>query len=273
MTAINKYGYKISINDKEKNYFWKIYKDNSWEPETFEIFNRYIHSDTTYLDIGAWIGPTVLYGAQIAKKVVALEPDKQAFGYLKENIILNAKISKKVTLVNSALTIKTGPITLYTENANSSSSVINPNNFVNHYEISGISIADLFKKYKLTDTAFIKIDIEGYEYKLLPHLISYLTELMGNKMPTIYLSLHLPYLIKETEAEYRRYFPNRLARVLAKMAASRICKKLENTLNSYSYFLDITGKIVKERSSVFKEKGFTSFVATNISPNNRPNTP
>lgn len=75
--------------------------------------DRFLNENHNYLDIGAWVGPTVLYGAHLAKHVYAVEPDPVAFGEWNENLTLNSPISSKVTPVNAALSEKTGTTNLY----------------------------------------------------------------------------------------------------------------------------------------------------------------
>ena len=42
----------------------------NWEEDTFNILDHYQNPYKTYIDIGAWIGPTVLYSASKFKNVV-----------------------------------------------------------------------------------------------------------------------------------------------------------------------------------------------------------
>ncbi len=57
--------------------FW-LEKYSSWEPGTFKVLDQYLSKDKDYLDIGAWVGPTAIYGSFISRKVVAVEPDPVA---------------------------------------------------------------------------------------------------------------------------------------------------------------------------------------------------
>jgi tRNA/tmRNA/rRNA uracil-C5-methylase (TrmA/RlmC/RlmD family) len=63
---------------------------NLWEQDTFHILEYYkdLEKDI-YIDIGAWIGPTVLYSANIYNRVIAIEPDPIAIERLEENIKVN----------------------------------------------------------------------------------------------------------------------------------------------------------------------------------------
>ena len=86
---------KIEKNDKtffvdssNNTSFWAQLQVGVWEPETFKIFDIFLDKNHSYIDLGAWIGPTVLYGCQNAKFCYAVEPDPVAFKNLKNNIDL-----------------------------------------------------------------------------------------------------------------------------------------------------------------------------------------
>ncbi len=62
--------------------FWRRATSGQWEPETLAVLRDHLDRDHDYLDIGAWIGPTVLYGARKARHVWCFEPDPVAFRHL-----------------------------------------------------------------------------------------------------------------------------------------------------------------------------------------------
>ena len=74
---------------------------HNWEKNTFHILDHYADSNLNYIDVGAWIGPTVLYAAQRFNKVVAIEPDRLAFHRLVENLSVNN--FKNIIPVNKCL--------------------------------------------------------------------------------------------------------------------------------------------------------------------------
>jgi len=76
---IHKNGKKFYVNTSKNEWFWNQVETNLWEPDTFKIFDKFIDKEHSYIDIGAWIGPTVLYGCQISKHCYAIEPDPIAF--------------------------------------------------------------------------------------------------------------------------------------------------------------------------------------------------
>ncbi|MFC1665203.1 hypothetical protein ACFL17_06195, partial [Pseudomonadota bacterium] len=55
--------------------FFSRLKAGLWEPNTFHHLETFIDKDTVYVDIGGWIGATPYWAAQIAKKVITVEPD------------------------------------------------------------------------------------------------------------------------------------------------------------------------------------------------------
>jgi hypothetical protein len=60
-----------------QNNFFKGTSYTNWENDTFHILEYYKnHKKSIYLDIGAWIGPTVLYSANIYNKVIYCSQNK-----------------------------------------------------------------------------------------------------------------------------------------------------------------------------------------------------
>ena len=87
--------------------FWQMVSSGAWEPDTFEVLQKYLSKNCSYLDIGAWVGPTVLFGAQLAKACYAFEPDPVAHAALKRNLELNPHINN-VTASTTAVGTTTG---------------------------------------------------------------------------------------------------------------------------------------------------------------------
>ena len=82
---ISRNNYKFNVNPTDYEKFWEQFSNESWEKNTTDIFDRYIDRSTIYIDIGAWIGPTLFYAAQLAGKSIAIEADPIAFKRLDEN--------------------------------------------------------------------------------------------------------------------------------------------------------------------------------------------
>lgn len=187
--VIHKNGVQFRVKPKNRWCVWVWHEmlKNSWEEDTFTIFDRFLHPQRPYLDIGAWIGPTVLYGAQRAKHVFAAEPDPVAFQELQENVSLNPGIQPKVTCIHAAVSAASGTTRLYKRDdfGNSQSSLLST--LSDEYcDIRAATIEELLAEHGMHDVNFVKIDIEAGEYVLIPAMYSYLK----SYRPTLYLSFH-----------------------------------------------------------------------------------
>jgi FkbM family methyltransferase len=190
---VNKKIFKV----KKNNLFWDKFSKNKWEPCNFKIYKSLIKRNTNYYDIGSWIGPTVLLAANfLPKEIYAFEPDSKAYKELKNNIFLNKKKlnNVKIEIYNMAAYISNGKIILNIPHGNlgaSTSSLIR--SAKESYEslvIKSLNFLSFMKKKKLKSEDFIKIDIEGGEYKLLP----FIGLILRKRKPNIYLAPH-PFLI------------------------------------------------------------------------------
>lgn len=228
---------KIEFNVIGNEPFWNGVNSNSWEAATFEIFEKYLDKDHGYLDIGAWIGPTALFGAQLAKHCYAFEPDHFAYALLTRNIALNPDIKNLIALRYAIGAVKgKSQLGVKDSRGDSMSSFIWSKDPL---PVDTLSLADVFSEYGITDCNFIKMDIEGGEAIVLPAAKSYLQSLPTS--PTLYLSLHIPWF--KDKAEYM----------------AKIC----DTLALYHDIFDTDGKRLS-LDDVSKLEGFPSIVATNV---------
>jgi len=185
--TIRKCSFNVSDNNLE---FWGKVEKNTWERDTFNIFDRFIDSDTVYFDIGAWIGPTVLYAAQLAKKAFAFEPDPVAFGILKENTELNVSAgwSNRITLYNKAVAIEEGFMNIGSKSGGGDS--LSSSLFADKetsWKVETVAIPALIESNGLKGNKMLfKIDIEGGEYTLIPSLNKTLSE----NNAVLFLSFH-----------------------------------------------------------------------------------
>ena len=170
--------------------FWREASAGAWEPETFAVLSEYLDKRHDYLDIGAWIGPTVLFGARKARQVWCFEPDPAAFRALSWNLELNDL--DNVSAFPVALSQGFGVARMASfggERGDSMTSLLNADGaqgvdaltigwdaFANAVDLSGVSL--------------VKMDIEGAEFDVLPTLIPWLKQ----HLPAFYLSTHAPFL-------------------------------------------------------------------------------
>lgn len=92
---------EISFSVK-KHAFWNTF-DDEWELDTKRLYEQYATPDKKILDIGAWIGPTVLIGyANNAKHIYAIEADPRSAHILKVNCHTSL-IDDRVTIINRCI--------------------------------------------------------------------------------------------------------------------------------------------------------------------------
>ncbi|MDQ0417309.1 FkbM family methyltransferase [Croceifilum oryzae] len=227
--------FDVLVNQRNA-WLWHSMHYNNWEEYTFNIFDRFLDLDHTYLDFGAFLGPTVLYAAHKAKHVYAVEPDPVAFGELNINVKLNSPISPKVTLINSAISGKTETSRLYSRGAfGYAVSSLMPTISDDSCEVQCITIADLIHQYHIRDVNFVKMDIEGGEYALIPCL----KEFLEAEKPTFYVSIHGPFL-KENISRLG------LNEEEAKNRFEQTSKDVLKVLSMYKYIYDNEGNLLDE---------------------------
>lgn len=175
-----------SIHDAAN--YWTSVNEHAWEPETFAIMQQYLSKSSTYLDIGAWVGPTVLYGAQLCRQCYAFEPDPVAFSGLMNNIVLNPAITN-VQAQQAAVSGTTGTVAMgakITPGDSMSSMLWSEQSWT----VPGISLEDIITQNNIAHCDFIKMDIEGGEAMALAGKRAF----FETYQPVLYLSLHTPWI-------------------------------------------------------------------------------
>lgn len=62
--------------------FWAQFHAGAWETHTAELLAELLNPGDLYVDVGAWIGPCVVWARRLGARVVAFEPDPVAFAEL-----------------------------------------------------------------------------------------------------------------------------------------------------------------------------------------------
>ncbi|MFC3616712.1 FkbM family methyltransferase [Lutimaribacter marinistellae] len=169
--------------------FWRKAGSGSWEPETFAVLDKHLSADRDYLDIGAWIGPTVLYAARRARHVWCFEPDPVAFRHLAWNIELNGL--HNVSAFAAALSTQVGiarMASLGGEAGDSMTSLLADG--AHGHDVLTLGWDQFAGAVDLSGVALVKMDIEGAEFAVLPALLDWLRQ----HRPVLYLSTHAPFL-------------------------------------------------------------------------------
>jgi FkbM family methyltransferase len=204
---------RAGCGDEWYTRWWLSEFVGDWEPETFEIFDRFLRPTDDFLDIGAWIGPTALYAANTARHVYALEPDPIAFQMLKAQMTANTALPN-ITAIQSALgdSEATVPFGGNGDMGNSESTLLvrepdylttptakpwgsSPEHALRwksapQTTVPQITMVELGRMVDLSNVRFVKMDIEGGEKYALPGVL----EWAKSTKPALYLSLHWKFL-------------------------------------------------------------------------------
>ncbi|WP_440676615.1 FkbM family methyltransferase [Candidatus Pelagibacter sp. HIMB1593] len=141
---------------------------NAWycglyEYEEMNFLFDYLDADDLFVDIGANIGAYTILAASKNSKVIAVEPIPSSYEILKKNILLN-DFSNTVDIYNVAISDK-----------DESLKFSNNLDALNHVLVNGEKYSDIINipAVKLDQILngripkFIKIDVEGYESKVI----------------------------------------------------------------------------------------------------------
>lgn len=161
--------------------YWKEYDEGRWEPGTHQHILDLVTPGSTYVDIGAWVGPTVLWAAPIAGRVIAVEPDPVAL----EALTYNTRSYPNVEIIRAAINNTTGTARIMPYGGDYGTSMTrladhqitsiewDASKFV---EVDCYTLPDLFDQFDITDVSLVKMDIEGGEADVLDVVAPYLAD-------------------------------------------------------------------------------------------------
>tara|TARA_B100001093_G_C26848153_1_gene1023829 strand:+ start:957 stop:1766 length:810 start_codon:yes stop_codon:yes gene_type:complete len=186
------FNFKVILKNNDKKFiklkhtnFWK--NVDNYETENYKLFDKLIKKNDIVLDIGACVGKTALYLSKLSTQVYAFEPNSFHFNSLKKNIYLNN--IKNIIGLNCGLLNETGTKRFYNADNANSSFYIEAMPW-NKHEMFSVNVIDFhtFDKlyFKDNNINFVKIDIEGGEIDLIPHIFP----LIKKYKPFVLISLH-----------------------------------------------------------------------------------
>ncbi len=187
--------------------FWTEFDTGGFEPHTKKVIEEYVSPDSTYLDIGAWIGPTVLWAAPFAGRVVAVEPDPVAYGLLTKNTRMFANVER----VQAAIAPQTGEIGICPREGMGFGSSMSrvffdgiPSMWAPNEQVTvpAFTILDFFTAYELENVSLVKMDIEGGEAEILQTVCPYLAE---QRIPFL-CSIHPGWGSQEVQTDWFKCF-------------------------------------------------------------------
>lgn len=154
--------------------FWKKYYAGLWEPETKAWIQKMLKPGDTFLDIGAWIGPVTMWALECEAKVIAVEPDPVACAELRRTM------PPEVEIWEGALTPGGGRVFLDAKYELGDSM---PRIGSQGVEVDSWTIQEVLKGRV---PSVVKMDVEGYELRLLRTVAPFL----GKYNVPMMVSLH-----------------------------------------------------------------------------------
>jgi FkbM family methyltransferase len=263
------------IDPGQNKHYWTHINSVDWETHSFSIFDYFITKNSVVLDVGSWSGVLSLYAAKTAQEVHALDPDPVCFKELETNIALNPALSKKIKAYKTAISDIKETLCLSARDAyGQSSSSILKRKRDREYSLllETNTLADFLETEQIEHVDFIKMDVEGAEFKILPTIGKTIKKL---DYPTLYVSFHYNFL---NENLYYKHIPFvflnklmiRLEHVfgisLFKYQIRKEIANLYNDVKTYTYIYKTNGTLVsskelKQKPELIKE---TDLVFTNV---------
>lgn len=185
-----KFKFYLSKNDEGLSSQLKVFGFR--EPINIEYYYKFVDSSDIILDIGANIGFFVIL-SENAKKIICVEPLKQAMPLLRKNIKAN-NLQNKTKIINAAVG-KKGKLIIEVDKKLNLSRIVKKKN-KNTYEVKSFDLKELVKKHKAN---FLRLDVEGYEYEILCKKIP-------KEIKKISLEFHTALLGKKKVRELFDYF-------------------------------------------------------------------
>jgi len=145
-----------------------IYREDI-EPE-LKLLPEILNAGDVFIDIGANVGIYSITAAEILKgkngMVIAIEPFPDTYSQLCENIKLNG-FTSNIRTCNFCIDDKTAPSQLYlNHNRPNAFSLFKVEN-AESIPVLSVKLEDLVKWYEIDRLDYLKIDVEGAEFKIL----------------------------------------------------------------------------------------------------------
>jgi FkbM family methyltransferase len=141
--------------------FYRKLAAGQWEPHTFAALRDNLDAESVYIDIGGWIGIMPFWASRLARHVVIVEPDPRC----REILGCLAPDYSNVTIIEGALSSRRSlRLNAVSDFGNSESTALDIGDGAS-LTVPGVSIEEIMRLAH-PHSVFIKIDIEGYEYRI-----------------------------------------------------------------------------------------------------------
>jgi FkbM family methyltransferase len=180
-----KYGGHEFTVEPEPADFWGWVEEGRYDTE-WRALQAHLRPEHTFLDLGAWVGSHSLLASKICKRVIAVEPDPEAYNIAVGNMAQNGHY---FLVVPAAISDKSGTIELGSGCLGASTTRANPaeGGGIGRSEVFTTAISmtlpQLLEKTHAEAPLFVKADVEGSEEQIIGDLVTL-------RPDSIYMELH-----------------------------------------------------------------------------------
>jgi FkbM family methyltransferase len=187
---------EIAVADRQPT-FWDAVERGTWEPLTLATLRAFCRPGVRFVDCGAWVGPTTLVAAGAGAEVIAVEADPAALEQLRANLAANPGLAGRVTVLPRALSVEAGEVRMGAgrKPGDSMSSLLFAEADA-HWTAQALTPAELARLIGTDRPRLVKVDIEGGEYAIVPHLVPALNA----PQSAVMLSLH-PKILRQVHGD------------------------------------------------------------------------
>jgi FkbM family methyltransferase len=232
------------------NIFWGRFNNCLWEQETIRFYRNNVSPDKEVIDIGGWIGPTMLIAYSYnPQKIYVVEADPSNYQILKQNTF-NNYLDDKVKLFNICISDKDDEIVSFGYNDENIKNTSTKGIGGTRVKVKTKTLENFLQTLDMSKINIIKIDTEGGE-QYMENGLKYISKYSGIK---ILFSIHTPFWTNKTET------------------ANMLIKQFEN----YDVFTEneekiteneLMGRMLNEKPTVYNDKTgvfFTLILKTKI---------
>lgn len=175
------------------NGFWKYVNEKRWETDIFQYILQYANRETFFVDLGTWIGPTIMYAGQMTRKAIGIEGDPAAYAELVMNLNINYDKFSNVFVQPACVSYENGKRQMRSAKAGNSCSGlgrVSCGEVKETWNVQCYDLRDLLRVWYVPIglNTVIKIDIEGFECDLLSNMAHWIVGRLFK--PTLLVSLH-----------------------------------------------------------------------------------